>query len=341
MAAHTTFVIPCHNAGRHLCLLLRSLLHQTDQDFELLLVDDASTDHSVALAREVAGARIRIESNEARLGLSSNWNRCTQGVRTEFFCIAHMDDVYRPTYLAEMVAELRGHPEAGMVHCRAEVLDEDDAVVESHVEQFKERFWQASHSWDPETQFPLLLRGNYIVCPSALYRTEAHRQVGTFREDMSFAVDWDYAFRMLLAGWHIRGVPTRLFAYRRHQRSASMSAQKKLLRYHEELEVLQCYRRAGIEAGWLPDRHKGSPALRRNVLYTAYEDLRRGDGQSARDKLQFLRDRSPEDWRHPTVRLFRAMMGLGSPGRSAMGAGLKLALLGSRSRGPGTADASS
>ena len=132
-----TFAIPCRNAGRHLRPLLQSLLAQTRQDFELLLVDDGSSDDSIAVAREVAGDRVVVHRNEPALGIGGNWNRCVDLVTTPYFCLAHQDDVYETHYLERMLAALAERPDAGFAHCRASAIDADGKPMTSPAERYK------------------------------------------------------------------------------------------------------------------------------------------------------------------------------------------------------------
>jgi GT2 family glycosyltransferase len=325
-----TFAIPCYNAGPHLKPLLESLLAQTEQDFALLLVDDASTDDSVATARAIAGDRIVIHRNATRLGIAGNWNRCADLVATDAFCLAHMDDVYAPEYLRTLLARLEAEPEAGIVHCRTRVLDVDGRPIASDAERYKDGFWRTAARGDRGHRYRLLYRGNFVVCPSKLYRTAAFRAVGPFDPHMSFAMDWKLSLAMLRAGWDVVGVDEPLVAYRRHAGSATGAQRRSLNRYAEELAVLTEARAAGIAADLLRAHDPDSPALRRNVLYDAFHDLRHGEPEMARGKIEFLRDHAPREYRHPTTAMFRMLMRAGPLGRVAMSAGLAAAMLTTR-----------
>ena len=325
----TTFAIPCWQAGANLRPLLESLLAQTRQDFELVLVDDASTDGSAEQAREIAGERIRIHRNPERLGLARNWNRCAGLVTTPLFCLAHMDDVYYPEYHARMAAALEQAPSAGMAHCRAEVLDGEGQAVDSPAERYKDKMWRETVGADRASTYAALYRGNFVNCPSVLYRTEAWAKAGPFDEAMSFALDWRMHFSMLLAGFDAAGVPDPLIGYRRHATNATHEQARSLQRYREEHEVERWARNAGIEAGLLPPDAKPTNAMRNNLLHDAYRDLQRGDREAARAKVRFAAD-VPELARDPALLTFAALSRLGTPGRAVLGLGLRAVLAGAR-----------
>lgn len=274
--------------------MLESLLRQSHRGFEIVLVDDASTDGSVRVAREVCGDRIRIHENPVRLGIAANWNRVVEVCATPYVCIAHQDDVYAADYAAAMLAALAGDPRCAMVHCRAATIDETGARIRSPIEEFKERFWQRDPAGaDRRTLFRLLLQGNFICCSSSAYRTEALRAVGPFDAGLQFTLDWQMSFRILLAGWDIRGLPERLVRYRRHRGNATLEHVRTHDRYREELRVLAWARAAGIAAGLLDADAPRSRAVRNNLLYDCYADLRHGSRSAALARLEFGRHEVP------------------------------------------------
>ena len=326
LAPAVTFAIPCRDAGPFLRPLLESLLGQTRQDFELLLVDDGSRDDSVGLAREVAGSRVRVHRNETPRGIGGNWNRCVELVATPFFCLAHQDDVYEPRYLELLLAALQARPHAALAHCRACAMDAGGSAFESLAERFKEHFWKRDPGQDRAAHYARLWSGNFLCCPTVLYRTEAVRKAGPFRTDLRFALDWEYWFRLLRHGYGIVDVPELLMHYRRHAAAATASATADRSRFDEELLVLDEARAAGIEAGLLPRTARASPALRNNLLHEAMTDLQAGRRAAVTQKLAFVKQRAPALWRDPYVRVFRSLWQFGAPGRFVLGLGRRIAV---------------
>lgn len=321
-----TFAIPCRNAGRHLRPLLESLLRQTRQDFELVLVDDASTDDSVAVAREVCGDRLRIVENAAPLGIGGNWNRCAQLVGTPLFCLAHVDDVYEPTYAEQMCAALAAQPDAAFAHCRAHALDEDGHALDSPIERYKDGFWGRLQDPSPQAQFLLLRAGNFVMCPSIIYRAEQFMAVGPFDERLRATLDWQWNVRAALAGHPIVAVAERLMGYRRHVQSVTADNWLRLDRYREEAALLRWIDAVGRERGWLADDAPRSKALRNNILYDAFVDLRGGARGRARARLEFARREEPELAWDALGRGVAALAHTGIVGRAALGAALRLVL---------------
>jgi glycosyltransferase involved in cell wall biosynthesis len=322
--APVTFAIPCRDAGPYLAPLLESLLRQTCQDFELLLVDDDSRDDSVHVAQTICGDRLRVVRNPRPFGLGGNWNRCAELVTTPLFCLAHVDDVYRPEFVERMVAALAENPAAAFAHCRAHALDESGTVVDSPVERFKDGFWSGGADPDPRTQFALLRRGNFIMCPSTVYRTDLFRAVGPFDPSLRATLDWQRNVRTVLAGHPIVGVNEPLLGYRRHLQSVTSVNLRTLERYREEAALLRWIDDQGRTRGWVAADERPSRALRNNLLYDVFVDLRGGERESAARRLQFARDEHPELVWDLAARIVALCARLGAPGRILLATALRL-----------------
>ena len=310
------------------------MLRQTRQDFALLLVDDASRDDSLALAEAIAGPRLHVHRNPAPLGIPGNWNRCLELTRTPYLCLAHMDDVYEPDYLERMVAALDAAPDAVLAHCRASTLDAAGSRGVAAPERYKDGLWRRLPAdGDPARMFCALLAGNFVSCPSILYRTQELRRLGGFDARLRFAPDWDLLLRAVLGGGRLLGVPQVLLQYRRHAASATAGASDSLQRYREERLVAARAQATGVARGWPCPRVRPSLAMRNNLLFDVVCDLRAGDRAAAARKLAFVRREAPELSRDPTFLTCAALAALGPLGSWALQVGLA-ALVRLRGGGP-------
>jgi len=326
MTSTATFAIPCCNGARFLQPLLRSLLAQTRQDFDLVLVDDASDDRSVEVARAAASGRVRVVVNPERLGIAGNWNRCIEEVRTPFFCLAHQDDVYEPDYYARMLAAVEAGPRIGAAHCLAGTIAADGARSFGPREAYKRKFFDADAGRDRGREYARLYEGNYITCPSLFYRKQCTDDAGPFDQRFEFAMDWAYSFQILLVGWEIVGVPEVLLYYRRHAANKSLAEARTLNRFEEELEVLAWAREEGGQAELLSLDRGPSPAVHNNLLVAALEAMEAGEPETARQLIAFGRERVPGFRSSTTARLVSVCTRLGALGRSLMRLGLRLQL---------------
>ena len=109
-----TVLMPTYNVAPWVKEAIRSVLMQTYTDFELLVIDDSSTDDTVAVVRGIDDPRIRLVQNDRNLGLADNLNRGLAMVGTEFVARMDGDDIALPHWLASEVAVLDAHPDVGV-----------------------------------------------------------------------------------------------------------------------------------------------------------------------------------------------------------------------------------
>jgi len=106
--------MPTYNVAPYVKEAIESVLCQTYADFELLVIDDCSTDGTLDVVRSIADPRIRIVQNERNLGLADNLNRGLSLIETELVARMDGDDIAEPHWLQSEVAVLDKHPEIGI-----------------------------------------------------------------------------------------------------------------------------------------------------------------------------------------------------------------------------------
>jgi len=113
-----TVVMPVYNAGRYLRQAVLSIVGQTFGDWDLLVIDDASTDGAVESIADIADARIRVVRNPKNLGLAATLNVGIDLARGEFIARMDQDDVAYPERLERQLALLRADPQLDLVAVR-------------------------------------------------------------------------------------------------------------------------------------------------------------------------------------------------------------------------------
>lgn len=121
-----TVLMPVFNGERHISNAIRSVLNQTFREFELLVVDDGSTDSTVSLVKAVADPRLRLIRNPENLGLVATLNRGLDEALGTFVARLDADDLMAASRLAEQVSFLRGNPSVPLVGSDARLIDEND-----------------------------------------------------------------------------------------------------------------------------------------------------------------------------------------------------------------------
>jgi glycosyltransferase involved in cell wall biosynthesis len=120
-----TIALPVYNGARFLEQTVRSLQQQSFTDFALIIGDNASTDQTGEIARELAAGdeRISCARNERNVGLAANYNALFRRASSELFKWAPADDAYEPSYLERCIAALDADPRAVLAYSRTRFVD--------------------------------------------------------------------------------------------------------------------------------------------------------------------------------------------------------------------------
>jgi glycosyltransferase involved in cell wall biosynthesis len=129
MSLNVTIGLPFFNAERDLPDAIRSVFAQTYQDWELILVDDGSTDGSLEIARSIDDPRVRVVSDGRNLRLASRLNQIVEMARCDFIARMDADDLMPPERIARELAVLEAEPDVDLVSSGLISLDEQDRPV--------------------------------------------------------------------------------------------------------------------------------------------------------------------------------------------------------------------
>ena len=124
MKEGVSILICCYNSGRYLEETLRSVYAQTMQDFEVIIVDDGSTDDTAAIARRCADDRTRIVSLKENRGVSYVRNLAVSLSKNRWVALLDSDDLWETDKLEKQMAFVKEHPEAGLVFTGSAFIDE-------------------------------------------------------------------------------------------------------------------------------------------------------------------------------------------------------------------------
>lgn len=203
-----SIVMPVWNAQRFLREAVVSVLDQSFEDFELLAIDDGSTDASIAILEGCADRRIRI-IHQGRRGLVEALNRGLKEARGRYVARMDADDISLPLRLERQVAYLDAHPSAGLVAPWAAVVDEGGI-------ELGRILLPPRH----EDLMRCLLLRNPIKHGSVMVRAETLGRVGRYRSDYGANEDYDL-WRRIARHAELAGLPEVLYRYREHADSHS------------------------------------------------------------------------------------------------------------------------
>ena len=194
-----TVVMPAHNTGPLVAHAIRSVLRQTCEDFELIVVDDGSTDETAANARAfTADPRIRL-IEQANRGPSAARNAGIALAHGEYISMLDSDDMWLPRYLEVMAAALNSDPTAGLAYTDAWVLNEQTGRIRRTTMMHYQRP-PADPPADTERFLHLLLDRNFVYT-SVTVRRSVLDAVGGFNERLWTGEDWELWLRIVAAGY--------------------------------------------------------------------------------------------------------------------------------------------
>jgi glycosyltransferase involved in cell wall biosynthesis len=178
-------IMPTYNRAGYLGESIRSVLDQTFSDFELIIVDDGSTDQTETMVRSFRDRRIRYRRQSHR-GISAARNTAIRSACGLYVAHLDSDDIWLPNLLAVEVAAFCD-PGIGVVYGRAQAMDPTGRLLPIIV-GIPQRY--------PEDSFLSLLYTNVTAAIVVLVRRSCFEQVGFFDESMITAGDWDMWIRL-------------------------------------------------------------------------------------------------------------------------------------------------
>ncbi len=233
-------IVPAYNAERTILETITSVQQQTFSDFELLVINDGSTDQTLELLNTVNEPRIKICSYPNG-GVSVARNRGITHARGKFIAFLDADDLWTVEKLELQLAALQQHPEAGVVYSWAYYMDEQGQSIRS-----SEPVYFAGNV------YAQLLVNDFVVSGSnCLISRQAITSVGEFDTALAPAEDWDYWLR-LAALWPFVVIAKPQVFYRIS--SGSSSSNVELMERCNLMVIEKGFRAAPVEMQYLKNQ---------------------------------------------------------------------------------------
>lgn len=205
-----TVVIPAYNQAQYLTEAVDSVLSQSYQKFELVVVDDGSTDDTPDVISSY-GDTIRSVRQENQ-GLAGARNTGIIEARGELIGLLDSDDAWEPNYLRKMISLADRFPESHVFFCSV-------LYVNGEGRELPQQPMIPIPS--PEDMYSRMLRSNFLIPSTIFMRREAVIRAGLFDPNFRRLQDWELWLRMLRDGMKFVGIPDRLVHYRLHSTSLS------------------------------------------------------------------------------------------------------------------------
>lgn len=183
-----SFVVPCYKLAHLLPECIRSILSQSYQDFEILIMDDCSPDNTPEVARSFHDPRVQHIRNEPNLGHLKNYNKGIELAKGEYIWLISADDWLNSSQVLErFVGVMEGSPNVGYVFCpTVRVVDGRERGVMTYSEIASRdtvvsgREFLTGH----------LLEANIVPAPAAMARKRCYQEISLFPLDLPHAGDW-------------------------------------------------------------------------------------------------------------------------------------------------------
>lgn len=207
-----SFVLPVHNAVEYLAAAVQSVLSQTHRDFELIVINDGSTDGSRDVLATFKDDRLRI-LDQPNSGLVEALNRGVRVSRGEWIARMDADDICLPHRLERQIAHLAVNPHIALLGGYVATIDEQGRPLASVVPfpVTHDELWQS------------IGRRHWVMChPAVIFRRQAAIDVGLFDRAYQYAEDTEF-FARLMTRYRAENLPEVVLKYRLRQ--GAMSSQ--------------------------------------------------------------------------------------------------------------------
>lgn len=198
-------IIPTYNRERFIAVAIDSVLAQTYKDFEVIVVDDGSSDGTPGILSSYEDDRL-IHLTQNNKGRSIARNRALAIARGEYIAFLDSDDMYLPDKLALQVSFLDSHPDVGMIYTSAACIDEEGHAIDyRYVASVSGHIYRHIAFFEPVT----------ITLPTVMMRRSVFDKTGTFDERMDRFEDTDM-WRRVSKVTYIHALPIETCKLRTH-----------------------------------------------------------------------------------------------------------------------------
>lgn len=190
-----SYIVLSYNYASYIGTALRSILEQSVQDFEIVVVDDCSTDDSLAVIRSFDDNRIRLLINEQNIGGAASYNRAVEAARGKWLVNLDADDWLAPDKAAIQLEALDANPDIDIIGSYITVLDHEGAPHPS-----ARKLEQATNQPHAFNQLDTWIGANWLCRSSTMVRRSAHLRIGLDDPTMVRAPDYELWTRALRSG---------------------------------------------------------------------------------------------------------------------------------------------
>ncbi|MDO7897411.1 glycosyltransferase family 2 protein [Pseudomonas citrulli] len=275
-----SIVAPCYNAEKYLEEAIHSIFAQDYPNYEVIVVDDGSTDNSLAMLRQLQQTYDFQLYSQANQGVSAALNHGLKYARGEYVSTPDLDDVMLPHSLRVRADYLDHHPETGCVGALIIYMNSNGQAIKE----------QRRTSTRVYTFDDILREAVVIGAPTALYRMSALRSA-EFYDPLLRVQDFQITLRIAHLGYEVHELPVTVTRYRRHPNNLS---RKYKLMLEADLAAIAPYR-----------DHPAYESARTVLIHKA---LKYAVVEDKKDAWKLLRSIPWRHWNKTSLRRFRRLL---------------------------------
>lgn len=225
-----SIITPSYNHEKYVKHFIESVLSQTEQDFELVIVDDNSTDNNVAEIKKFNDERIILIQHEYNKGINAGLNSAFSRARGKYIVYMSSDDVFEPNHLEVTSKYLEEHPEIDVYYSSLSLIDDYNNPIEE-----RQKHYAIKQTDKYELLKKCFMKGNPLPSPGMVIRREAFEKI--YPLDLSTIQFQDYLMhiRLLLNG-DVHLSEQKLVKYRIISQATNISAKSSVVLVRETLE---------------------------------------------------------------------------------------------------------
>lgn len=207
-----SIIIPCYNAEKYIEETIVSVINQTYSNWELIIVNDGSTDNSFAIVKEFAEKDKRISFIEkSNSGVSDSRNKGLEKSKGDFIAFLDADDSWKPEYLEKQITNLQAN-QYTISYTACQLINQNGEKLNQQIRGEN----------NPQLDDFLIQKANYNTNPSGIvYKKECFEKVKGFDVNLSNNADQDILIQMLAKGNSIGYIDELLWDYRMHDNNMS------------------------------------------------------------------------------------------------------------------------
>jgi glycosyltransferase involved in cell wall biosynthesis len=236
-------IIPAYNRANYLPEALNSVFGQTLTPYEVIVIDDGSTDDTLEVLRNYEG-KLRFARQDHE-GVSAARNRGLALAQGDVIAWLDADDIWEADFLSTLVPFLAEHPDLDGVYCGLR-----------HMNARGEILWTPTQRVVPPTDlFSALIEADFIVTPAIIAYKRCYEQVGAFDLEFQICEDYDMWLRLAKA-FRIAGISQPLVRIRVHESSTMMRNSDALCRFRIALTEKHFGTRTGDPDSWAEHKRR-------------------------------------------------------------------------------------